>query len=66
MDSKTIFDTLGLNDAEMREDYFDGGSLAVKTPVDGSELARVRETSPDQVDAMVARAVDVQKAWRRL
>ena len=66
MDTKTIFDTLGLNDPEMREDYFDGGSLAVKTPVDGSELARVRETSPDQVDAMVARAVEVQKAWRRL
>jgi len=66
MDTRTIFATLGLDDAEVREDYFDGGSLAVHTPIDGSEIARVRETAVEEVDAMVSRSVAVQKAWRAL
>jgi len=66
MDTKAIFDQLGLSDADMRADYFDGGDHAVVTPVDGSELARVRTTEPAGVDAMVARSVEVQRAWRKL
>jgi len=66
MDTKVIFEQLGLSDPAMQEDYFEGGDHAVCSPIDGRELARVRTTAPDQVDAMIAQSVEVQRAWRAL
>ena len=66
MDTKAIFGQLGLDDAAMVEDYFDGGDHAVTSPIDGAELARVRTGTPDEVDAMIAGSVEVQRAWRGL
>jgi aldehyde dehydrogenase (NAD+) len=66
MDTQAIFQELGLNDKEIREQFFDGGAFVMRTPIDGSEIARVRETRVDEVDAMVATSVAAQKAWRAL
>ncbi len=66
MDTKVVFDQLGLSDADTQADYFKDGNHAVATPIDGSELARIKTTAPDDVDAMVARSVQIQHAWRGL
>ncbi|WP_213958162.1 MULTISPECIES: aldehyde dehydrogenase family protein [unclassified Variovorax] len=41
-----------------------GGTLAVRSPVDGAELARLRETSPDEVEAIIARSKAAFLQWR--
>lgn len=66
MDKNAIFDQLGLNDQDLQDDFLTGGDHAVVSPIDGAELARVKMTSPDEVDRMVARSVEVQRAWRKL
>ena len=38
-----------------------GGTLAVRSPIDGAELARMHETDPDEMPAIIARA---QAAFR--
>ena len=40
------------------------GDLASHSPIDGSLLARVRSTTPAELDAVIARSVDAFKAWR--
>ena len=66
MDKNAIFDQLGLNDQDLQNDYMADGDHAVTSPIDGAELARVKMTSPDDVDRMVARSVEVQRTWRKL
>lgn len=41
-----------------------GGSLTVRSPIDGTELAHVAETAPDQMSAVIARAQSAFKVWR--
>ena len=41
-----------------------GGTLAVISPVDGSELARVVETDPATMPAVIARASEAFRQWR--
>jgi len=41
-----------------------GADLAVHTPVDGSEIARVKMHTTDEVDAVIANSVAAFKAWR--
>ena len=41
-----------------------GGTLTVHSPIDGAELARVRETDPATMPAVIARAQTAFKAWR--
>ena len=43
-----------------------GGTLAVTTPVDGSELARLKVHSPDEVRAMIGRARAAFDVWREV
>lgn len=43
-----------------------GGTLAVTTPVDGSELARLRVHSPDEVRSMIDRAKAAFDVWREV
>ena len=41
-----------------------GGTLAVISPVDGTELARLRETDPATMPAVIARAAAAFRQWR--
>ncbi len=41
-----------------------GGTLAVRSPVDGSEIARLREQTPGDVDAAIAAAHAAFLQWR--
>ena len=41
------------------------GSLRVRCPIDGSTIAQVRESSPDDVGAAIGRARDAFAIWRK-
>ncbi|MDK3074469.1 aldehyde dehydrogenase family protein [Sedimentitalea sp. JM2-8] len=43
-----------------------GGTLAVRTPVDGSEIARLKVHGAAEADAMIARAHGAFLAWRKV
>jgi aldehyde dehydrogenase (NAD+) len=43
-----------------------GGTLSVRSPIDGTELARIRETEPAEMAAVIARANAAFKAWRKV
>jgi aldehyde dehydrogenase (NAD+) len=49
----------GLTDSEVT-----GGTLAVHTPIDGAEVARLKTHSAEEVRAMIATGVDAFRAWR--
>ena len=51
----------GLEDAELS-----GGPLVVSSPIDGGTLAQVAVHSPEDVDAMVAKASDAFRSWRQV
>jgi aldehyde dehydrogenase (NAD+) len=59
MDFKTIIRDAGLNLAALS-----GGDLAVRTPIDGSEMARLREHSAEETRAMIARSEAAFRQWR--
>ena len=54
-----ILKAAGLSRAELT-----GGSLAVHSPIDGAELARLRETQAADMPAVIARAQAAFKVWR--
>jgi len=43
-----------------------GGTLAVRTPIDGAEIARIETHSAEDVRAMVAKGVKAFAAWREV
>ncbi|EAR51779.1 putative Aldehyde dehydrogenase [Oceanicola granulosus HTCC2516] len=43
-----------------------GGSLAVRSPIDGAEVARLAETPAADMPAVIARAQDAFRAWRQV
>ncbi len=49
----------GLLDADLT-----GGTLAVHSPIDGAEVARVRETAPEDMGTVIARAQGAFRVWR--
>ncbi len=57
--SRTLLTRLGV-----AEESWSGGSLVVRSPVDGSEIARVVESSPQDVDQAVRQAHQAFLAWR--
>lgn len=59
MTYETILAAAGLTGAELH-----AGSLAVRTPVDGTEIARLKSHTPDQVRAMVTQGAESFKVWR--
>jgi aldehyde dehydrogenase (NAD+) len=61
MASKGVFERLGFTEAELR-----GGSLSVRSPIDGAEIARVRETPPSDMPAVIDRAKNAFGAWREV
>ena len=59
MTYETILAAAGLTGAELH-----AGSLAVRTPVDGTEIARLKSHTPDQVRAMVTQGAESFRVWR--
>ena len=55
-----------LNDAGLTGEQVSGGDIAVTTPIDGSEIARVRSHSAEEIASAVDRSVAAFKAWRQV
>ena len=53
-----------LNASGLFESDLSGGTLSVCTPIDGSEIARLKTDGAADVAAMTASGVDAFKAWR--
>lgn len=43
-----------------------GGTLAVRSPIDGAEIARVAQTGPDDMPGVIARAREAFVLWREV
>ena len=50
----------------LRQADITGGALAVSTPIDGAEIARVKTHSAEDVRATIAKGVRAFEAWRRV
>ena len=61
MNATELLSKLGLG-----QDEIAGGSLAVSSPIDGAEIAQVKETASAEMDAVIARAQSAFVAWRDL
>ncbi len=48
----------------LRKADITGGTLVVRSPIDGAEIARLKTHDPDDVHAMVANGVSAFAAWR--
>ena len=59
MSHLNILQAAGFTSAELS-----GGTLAVHSPVDGGEIARLQTHSIDDVQSMISRGVDAFKIWR--
>ncbi|MCB2125970.1 MAG: aldehyde dehydrogenase family protein, partial [Rhodobacteraceae bacterium] len=61
MNHKDMLKAAGLTEAELT-----GGTLAVHSPIDGAEVARVRETDPAEMPKVIARAQAAFSEWRKV
>src|SRR3984957_20144837 len=61
MTSGDILERLGLTTAALS-----GGSLSVRSPIDGAEIARIRETPADDMPGIIDRAHSAFLAWREV
>ncbi|MGH6879865.1 MAG: L-piperidine-6-carboxylate dehydrogenase [Hypericibacter sp.] len=61
MGHRDIISACGLTPAEI-----EGGSLAVRTPVDGTEIARLKTHSAADIQAMIAKGVKAFESWRQV
>lgn len=52
--------------AGLSETDLTGGSLAVHSPIDGAEVARIKATDPAEMPAIIARSQSAFKTWRNL
>jgi aldehyde dehydrogenase (NAD+) len=59
MSHRDLLNRLGLTERELQ-----GGTLTVRTPIDGSELARVKTHTADHISAMIEKSVSAFKVWR--
>lgn len=59
MNIAELYDTLGLDSTVLNQ-----GSLQVRSPIDGSSLARLTEHTDDDVHAMIEQAHQAFLAWR--
>jgi aldehyde dehydrogenase (NAD+) len=58
-DAREIALSLGVNAVDLS-----GGNRVVRSPIDGREIARARDTAPAEVAAVIGRAADAFPAWR--
>ncbi|MDE3237659.1 MAG: aldehyde dehydrogenase family protein [Paracoccaceae bacterium] len=61
METSALFAALDLT-----PDLISGGTLAVHSPVDGAEIARVTETAAADMPAVIARSQAAFRAWRQV
>jgi len=61
MTSGDILERLGLTAAALS-----GGSLSVRSPIDGAEIARIRETPATDMSGIIDRAHSAFLAWREV
>jgi len=61
MVSEDVLERAGLTQAELQ-----GGSLSVRSPIDGAEIARICETAPSEMAAVIDRARSAFVAWREV
>ncbi|OIQ76028.1 succinate-semialdehyde dehydrogenase [mine drainage metagenome] len=61
MDTAALLTSLGFTSAELT-----GGSLTVRSPIDGAEIARVHPTTAADMPALIARAQTAFRAWREV
>ncbi|RLQ89185.1 L-piperidine-6-carboxylate dehydrogenase [Notoacmeibacter ruber] len=61
MSHRNVLTAAGLTEAELT-----GGTLSVHSPIDGTEVAKVRETRPEEMPAIIAKAQDAFRAWREV
>ena len=61
MNHNDVLKAAGLGEAEVT-----GGTLAVHSPIDGAEVAKVAETDPADMPAIIAKSQEAFRAWRRL
>src|ERR1700679_787445 len=61
MTSEDVLEPAGFTAAELK-----GGSLTVRSPIDGAEIARIRETPAADMPAIIERAHDAFLAWREV
>lgn len=57
----SILSSLGLDASALQQ-----GDLAVRTPIDGSEIARVAQDTPETLDRKIAAAAAAFCAWRTI
>jgi len=55
-----VLNTLGLSAEALSR----GGDLVARSPIDGSEIGRVRSASPEEIDAAIGAAVSAFHRWR--
>lgn len=61
MDTSAVFGQLGMDVS-----ILDRGEQAVRSPIDGTVLARIAFDTSDQIDARIARAAAAFAAWRQV
>ena len=61
MTSQDVLQRLGFTEAELW-----GGALSVRSPIDGAEIARIRETPLSDMPAVIDRAGSAFGAWREV
>jgi aldehyde dehydrogenase (NAD+) len=61
MTSQDILERLGFSAAELW-----GGSVSVRSPIDGAEIARIKETPLSDMPAIIARARSAFDVWREV
>ena len=61
MNSTDILAACGLEPADLAR-----GDLAVATPIDGSEIARLDPVSPARLAAMIAAGAEAFRKWREV
>jgi aldehyde dehydrogenase (NAD+) len=61
MTHATILAAAGLTQADLT-----GGTLPVRSPIDGAEIARVHETQASDMPAIIARSQAAFRAWREI
>ncbi|MDE3120154.1 MAG: aldehyde dehydrogenase family protein, partial [Paracoccaceae bacterium] len=61
METSALFAAL-----DLPPDLISGGTLAVHSPVDGAEIARVTETAATDMPAVIARSQAAFRAWRQV
>ena len=59
MTSETVLRAAGFTSAELA-----GGALSVRSPIDGAEIARLRETPASEMPGAIARAKAAFMVWR--